>query len=186
MNDFLPKDYKEPTTSNYVRLQKGDNRIRVLSKPIMGWEYWVTEDGSRKPVRTREREEIPASMWQEEEKPKFFWAMLVWNYNDSKAQIWEVTQSTIRRTLTGLVNDKDWGNPQDYDINVQREGDGFDTEYTVIPTPPKGFEKKGKVIPEVNLGALYDGDDPFSGTDQLAEEINELLKDSTIEGAKDE
>jgi hypothetical protein len=34
------------------RRQQGANKFRILSAPIMGWEYWTE---SKKPVRTKER-----------------------------------------------------------------------------------------------------------------------------------
>ena len=49
-NAFLPTDYivKSPN-SGYMRLEEGDNRIRILTKPIMGHELWM----NNKPKRVR-------------------------------------------------------------------------------------------------------------------------------------
>ena len=39
---FLPKNEREPVTSNYMRFEKGENVFRVLSSAIVGMEYWKT------------------------------------------------------------------------------------------------------------------------------------------------
>src|SRR3990172_6527620 len=50
MNDFLPKDYKEPEMSNYMKFSDGDNIFRILSKAIIGFQYFTDEN---KPVRSK-------------------------------------------------------------------------------------------------------------------------------------
>ena len=37
-NGFLPSGYKE--VSNYMKFVDGENRFRILSPAIVGWEYW--------------------------------------------------------------------------------------------------------------------------------------------------
>ena len=56
MSDFLPSDYKIPTTSKYMKFKQGENRFRILTSPIIGWEYWVNTEKGRKPVRKRSEE----------------------------------------------------------------------------------------------------------------------------------
>jgi hypothetical protein len=177
---FLPKDYKDPgQTSSYLKLKEGNTKIRMLGDPILGWEYWV-EDEKRKPFRVRDFKDIPEANRSPADKKnaaKFFWAMLVWNYNDSKAQIFEITQVGIRRTIENLNKDEAWGDPKNYDLSITRTGEGMDTEYTVVPTPPKAFDKTDKFIPAVNLEAWFEGGDPFD-KDAPTEKIeDEELKD---------
>ena len=167
--DFLPKNYKEPDTSNYMRLKQGDNRFRVLSSAITGMELWKTTENGRKPVRFHMDEKIPIKDLEEDKEgnlvmPKTFWAFVVWNYQSEKIQILELTQTTIRKKILALTKNKAWGNPREYDITITREGDGFDTNYTVMPNPKKEFDKgiiKLAKDMNINLNALYDGEDPF-------------------------
>ena len=177
---FLSKDYKEPVTSNYVKLAKGDNKLRIVSDPIMGWEYWTEEKGKRKPNRVRTREEVPSDAWNDEDnRPKFFWAMGAWSYEANKAQLWEVTQATIRKTLTSLFNDENWGDPKNYDLVIERDGDGFDTVYTIKPVPPAKFAHDKKLV-TINLEALFTGDDPFGTKKDLKADI-EIDVDADID-----
>ena len=150
-NDFLPKDYKEKTPpSNYTKLEEGETVLRILDKPIMGWQGW--EDGVNdkqekvsKPVRVKDDDTqgFQVDSFDEEVRDvKFFWAMPVWNYNEKVVQIWVVTQASIRKALVALSNSKAWGNPIDYDISVTRTGKEKETKYSVMPTPKEVISPK--------------------------------------------
>ncbi len=170
MTDFLPETYEVPTASNgYMKFVKGENRFRIMSSPILGYEYWITtEDGGRKPVRTRLDEKIDISKVEDQDQVKHFWAMVVYNYNIEKIQILEITQKGIQKTLRALAKDKDWGSPvQTYDIVVTRNGDGMETKYEVLPKPAKTLPSaitelyKGT---QINLEALFASKDPFDSS----------------------
>ena len=176
-NEFLPKDYKVSSGSgdSYMRFEVGENRLRILTSPILGWEWWVDsqgnprEKGARpqqgdKPVRVPKDGEVPVGAV---DTVKEFWAMPVWNYKEEKVQILELTQKGIMRTVTALARDKEWGSPLNYDLNVIRQGEGLDTEYEVVPAPPKELVKEAKEAWEsktVRLEALYENGDPFGAT----------------------
>ena len=162
---FLPKDYSEPVTSNYMKFEKGQNKFRVLSSAIVGMEYWVTEGDKRKPVRKQMDEPIPVGELETDDRPKHFWAFIVWNYKTDTVQILHITQKTIRTAIKDLVKMEDWGDPKGYDITITRKGDGFDTEYTTLPSnKSKTDEGIIKLYEDMNidLQKLFSGDDPFS------------------------
>lgn len=167
MNTFLPNEYKLPSSSNYLKLKDGENTFRVLSSAIIGYEYWNTEN---KPVRLRNApktipDDIGLDKNGETKKIKHFWAFVVWSYDNNAIQILEITQSTIQGAIKALVDNKKWGTPKDYDITITRSGDGFDTEYQIMPNPhskldeniQKAYEEKS-----INLDKLYEGKNPFA------------------------
>lgn len=159
--DFLPKDYEAPkSSSGYMKLQDGENKFRILSAPIVGWEDWQ----DKKPIRFP-MDQKPAKPIDEKKPIKHFWAMIVWNYAEADIQILEITQTSIRRAIEGLCSDDDWGAPYFYDIKVSRQGEGMKTEYSISPVPHKPlaphiqqrfYEKR------CNLEALFHGEDPFN------------------------
>jgi hypothetical protein len=182
--EFLPKEYSEnkalnETGGSYMKFTKGINRFRIMSSPIVGWEWWEeTEDGKRAPKRVRINEKLDVSTIADPESIKRFWAMCVYNYELKKIQILEITQKGIQRTLEGLVADEDWGTPvQTYDIVVTRSGDGMETKYEVLPKPKteidKGIIQLYKDM-HISLEALFDGDDPFAErvTDKELDEVD--------------
>jgi hypothetical protein len=183
-NSFLPDNYELPTSEGgYLRFKQGENRFRIMSSPILGYEYWTEEDGNRKPNRVRMEEQVDISQVPNPEELKHFWAMVVWNYDANRLQILQLTQKGIMKSLKALTADEDWGNPKGkdgYDIVITREGEGLETEYQVSPKPKKELGEKITNIykeAEINLDALYGGEDPFakSAEKKFDNEIDEIF-----------
>ncbi len=172
---FRPKGHEKYSVGPYTKFEEGENKFRILREPITGYEYWVDANGQivergkmsgegGKPMRLKEdakftNEQIGAM--------KMFAAMVVWNYKAEKIQILQVKQVKIMNALDGLYDSKDWGDVTDYDIAITKEKTGpkpIDVEYTVLPLPKKAVGKdilEAYENADVNLEALYDGEDPF-------------------------
>lgn len=169
---FLPKDYKAPVGStSFMKLEEGQNRFRILSEAVIGWEGWK----NNKPFR---REGIEQNITADEvdtdskygkAKPKInhFWAFLVFDYKDKQVKILEITQKSIMKSIEGLVNDPDWGDPVNYDLGIERV-EGQRVSYNVNPYPPK------KVDPKI-AQALKDTE----------LDVMDLFKDADEEGMED-
>ncbi len=159
--DFLPKNYEAPKSEgNYFKFKKGENTFRILSPAVVGWEYWTTDN---KPVRALEAwEEVPADAKRGENGrfQKHFWAFIVWNYEAQKAQIMEITQTTIQNAIGAYVDNRKWGDPTKYDLVITATGDGMEREYTTIAEPHSEAPKAD--ISQINLSALLAGEDPFT------------------------
>lgn len=164
MNSFLPDNYEVPQKGgNYMKMKDGENRFRILTSPILGYEWWEQDGETRKPVRVRMDAKITTT--PESEKAKHFWAMPVYNYQEEAIQILEITQATIQKAIKALAKDADWGSPVNYDLVVTRSGKELNTEYQVQPKPAKELDKtiaEKFAQTNIRLEALYDGDDPFS------------------------
>jgi len=158
---FLPDNYQAPKNSNnYMKLQDGENKIRILSSPIVGWEDWIES----KPVRYR-MDQKPCKSHDPKKPVRHFWTFIVWNYQEERIQILQITQVTIRGNIEALCKDEDWGDPFTYDMKIIRKGEGVDTEYMVNPLPHKEITAKMKeefLKNRCNLDALFDNGDPFS------------------------
>ena len=167
--------------SKYVKLQNGENKLRILADPLVGKGFWAHD----KRVRKRLEELIGQSELDEKSKIKEFWAFPVFNYEDDKVQIFEIHQVTIMSGLKSLEDDNDWGDLVDYDIVINRSGDSLDTEYLVIPKPKATLAKNVKKAWEeikktLDLNQLFDGSDPFDGDPaeiEKQEEANKLPDD---------
>jgi hypothetical protein len=190
MNGFLPEGYNVPEVDGgYMKLKEGENQFRIMSPAILGWELWI----NKKPKRYKEDQDVPLEDQEsadvdentgEPRMAKHFMAFAVWNRNAQpkpKLQILELTQKGIKKAINALNRSKSWGNPtgtDGYDILVNKEGEGLNTEYTVNPAPK---EKLSKDIIEtfkkmyLNLDALYEGNDPFKNdVVKTAEEVFEV------------
>lgn len=163
MYNFLPQDYESPKlASSYAKLEDGENRFRILSAPIVGWEDWI----DKRPVRYRFKDKPVCS--HDPTKPiKYFWSVVVWNYSLKQIQILHITQVTVWRALETLAQDIEWGSPFCYDIKIHRAKQGDLTKYTVTPVAPKPVA--GEVIvafhaKPCNLDALFSGGDPWANS----------------------
>jgi hypothetical protein len=177
---FLPDKYQIPdSNTGYFKFKQDENKFRVLSSAIVGYESWIDEDGKRKPLRWKMDEKM--SVEKIGDDPKHFWAFVVWNYQEEKVQILEITQKGIMKSIQSLVSDEDWGDPKNYDIVVTRKGEGLETEYQVNPKPKKeldsGITQFYKDL-HINLEALFKGEDPFSSelTDKDIDDIAEKIE----------
>lgn len=157
---FLPKDYTSPKSSaNFMKLQDGENKIRILSAPIIGWEDWVDS----KPIRYR-MDDKPQRSHDPKRPVRHFWAMIVWNYAADAIQVLHLTQASVRTALETLCHDADWGAPYSYDVKIVKSGQKMDTEYVVNPLPHKPVSKEivaAFKAKRCNLEAIFDNADPF-------------------------
>lgn len=178
--EFLPTGYKVPDkTKQFMKLKPGDNKLRFLSTPVLGYEYFSEE---KKPIRKEFRlgEFTPEELAENKPKidsesgkpetPKHFWAALVWDYAENAPKILTITQITIIKPLYTLVEDEDWGDLRDFDIVVNKSGSSKnDTEYSVIPKPKKALSKDVQSAVDyinekqlVNVNSLLIGEYPFT------------------------
>tara|TARA_R100000655_G_scaffold44774_1_gene81522 strand:+ start:5386 stop:5880 length:495 start_codon:yes stop_codon:yes gene_type:complete len=147
--------------STFMRLQKGENRFRLLGKPVMGYQYW--QDG--KCIRIKKANEAPTG-----EKPQHFWEMPVWSNNMVK--VLSITQKTVQKALVDLERNKEWGDLATYDVRVNKTGDGMETSYTTTPCPKALLEDNAKQAyaefkKDYNPEAIFDVENSDNEDDDL-------------------
>lgn len=162
--------------NRYLSLSKieGEKRIRFVGQGITGLVGWTEPAQGEKtgyPIRWEvEPDEYPENLQKNRKtgKPevKDFLAGIVWDYDVQKFMIVEITQKTVRQSIAKYMRDSDYGDPLRYDFKITREGEGINTEYTTIATPPKPLSAEVKQAwseegQKIVLTALYDGEDPF-------------------------
>ncbi|MDY3521346.1 hypothetical protein PG614_02530 [Riemerella anatipestifer] len=182
-SNFLPQNYQLPDkTKQFMKIEPGDNVIRVLSAPLMGWVYFDKESKPhRRPYNAESKtlgdftdEELKEGNVKRDENgniegSRHFWIMLVWDRKTNTPKILEITQVTIIRSLLNYLNSEDWGDLREFDVNIIRKGTGrFDTEFEVMPKPHKPLsEDVASVVKTLederllDLNAIWKGDYPF-------------------------
>src|SRR4051795_235018 len=126
MNDFLPAGYETPDVpSNYMDFAEGQNKFRVLSSAIVGYQWWEMHgEAGRKPHRVRKLEEVPAAVrntLDDQRKAKHFWAFTVYNYEAEAIQVLVLKQQTIMRPIEAFGNNPKWGSPKGYPAYQPRD-----------------------------------------------------------------
>lgn len=164
-DDFVSDDAVSSGASSYMKLE-ASNKIRIISKPIIGWLEWIDKIPTRYPIG----EEPEAS--DDDNQPKKFFACVVIDRKDGLVKIMELTQQSIIKAIKTLSSNPDWGNPFTYDLNIAKTGEGMKTKYAVTPSPKKQLEKdatKAAAAKPCNLDALYEGEDPWDVTEGATE-----------------
>lgn len=165
--DTVDQVSKETAAGRYINPAKidGEKRVRFFGTGITGFEAWTTDN---KPVRWESKpDKLPANIKQEDgrEPLRRFIAGLVWDYDTSDFKILQITQKTLMSGLFQYIKDADYGDPTGYDLKIGRKGSGKETEYTIVPAPPKEVTKEmadAYAALHCNLQALFDSDDPFA------------------------
>ena len=159
---FIPNDYEAPKSGGgFTKLETGENRLRILSSPLMMWLEW--RDG--KPSRHKfDPNNKPAKGPAEKDSIKHAWGLIVWNYKTEKIEVLELDKQEIIGALTAHAKDEDWGHPKHYDIVIVKSGSGMDTEYKLLAKPKK---EPSQVIIDafienpIDLSKLLTQDNPF-------------------------
>jgi len=193
---FTPEKFAESQVGNYMKFEEGENRIRILEKPITGYVYWEDAEGNLvpknemagkggKPVRVKSWEGLTNA---QRGAMKGFAAMVVWNYKAEKVQILEVKQVGIMNALEALSLSKSWGDITTFDIVITKTRTGInptDVEYSVMPEPKEPVSKEIKEAykeAHIDLEALYRGEDPFGVEKTEPEGLEEVdLDDLNLE-----
>lgn len=167
--EFFGEGYKLPEVSTwkYSRIEKDKTlRIRILSKPLIGWEYFNTE---KKPVRSKtrpvklENPSISTYTWKEAPAQEF-WALKVYNVDSKQIEVFSINKKTIKEMMMNLYLDDDYWSFLNYDLKISKTWEGTETKYSVLPWKVEPLSKEVLELAEktpVNLEALYLGDDPF-------------------------
>jgi len=166
--------------NQFMKLASGKNRIRFVGNPVSGFLFFgkiEREDGSEtvKPYRRRESEgefsleeminrDARVNQAGELEKQKYFVAGLVYNYQKAKLQVLEITQKSILKALKSYVDSEEYGHPSGYDLTIEKKGDGLNTDYSVIVSPPKPLSDEVEaLVGEIScdLDKLFAGEYPL-------------------------
>jgi hypothetical protein len=144
---------------------EGEKRLRCIGEGITGFSAWTVD---KKPIRWEAKPvQLPSNLAPDlsgKVALKRFIASIVYDYEAGDFKILEITQQTLMTQLFKFIKDDEYGDPKDYDIKISKKGQGKDTEYSLLASPPRPVSKdiatsfEGVVC---NLRALFDGEDPW-------------------------
>jgi hypothetical protein len=165
--DFIPEDaIGSGGASSFMKLEKGENKIRIISKPIAGWVEWIDKEPIRSPI-----DEEPEAT-DEENPPKKFLALVVIDRADDNVKVLEITQQSVIKAIRALSSNPDWGSPFSYDINIERTGEDLRTKYAVTPSPKKPLSKeliKAASKKPCDLEKLFESENPWEDVEEPTE-----------------
>ena len=205
---FEPIPESKTSNSNYLRWKdvpisgqdsKGQNikkvRLRIMGtnkipesfmQCWLAWEDYIEKDDTGKDVqKTRPHREAYSKRPSEylvnidkDENPKSAWNTIVWNADEGRPMVWEITQGSIKDGIIALANNPAWGGKAEdgtplkdasrFIIEVSKTGDGYNTTYLVNPEPPSELPDStitdAVAAAQIDVRVLVTGDnngDPF-------------------------
>ncbi|MDF9799090.1 hypothetical protein OKW21_004353 [Catalinimonas alkaloidigena] len=179
--NFFDRGHEIPEKRNqFMKMEYGKNRFRFVGGPVSGFIFYGTmerEDGTEttKPYRRREvdgefsveemiNRNAKLKKDGEMERQKYFIASLVYNYQKEKLQVLEITQKSVLKALKSYVESEEYGHPSGYDLTVEKKGEGLNTDYTVVVSPPKPLSAEIETaLGEVScdLEKIFEGEYPL-------------------------
>lgn len=179
----FPENYTPPVTwtSNYLKFTPGKTYFRILSSPLIGFEYWQHKPTDEKDVSVRTKEKIkdadllfPAiNKFGETSYSREFYAFKVYAYDDNtrKSGSIKVLQSTtqsIKQQIRSFIMSQDHKSIDNYDLVMEKSGQDKATRYTLsrLDSSDKSIEvMEAEAKTPVNLDALFYNKDPFDIAD---------------------
>lgn len=176
MNENYGYDY-EPKTGKYRRLKDDapELRLRLVGGPKQFVKVWDGDGGTRVVQR-------------------FAWRALVKEKVSGK---WTSTECvgfdapvTVYNAVKKLAQDPDWGNPNGYDLTFTCSGSGVNRKYAVTPSPAKSpltaDEKRLIEEADIDLEAMYQGDQPVNGSAPVAHQPQKVQGHASPSASADE
>lgn len=131
INDY--SKYEVPKgESNYLKMEDGDNRIRLTSKPIELKLHEVRGVKFSTVLCQGENCELCAKG----DKIKYKYAYVVLSRKDGKAYVYEAP-ITVFRQIVAFATDPEYGSPEEYDLTIKMSGQKPNITYQVIASPKK-------------------------------------------------
>jgi len=151
----------EAIPSNFMKLQPGENKIRIASQTFHFKKHGFKSEGKYS-SKICQGENCPYCQQGNEPKNRYAWIVL-----DRKEQnpermvkVLEVGWQ-IYGQLLAYAKDEDYGPLTGYDIKIKRTGEGLETEYSVVASPKKSEitdeEKKAITESKIYLEKLFGG-----------------------------
>ena len=177
LNPLDPQtEYNVPKgDSKYLKFAKGETKFIPMASAVVGWQYWTNDN---KPERLTEAPKNAATLpniRQEDDgsyNVSHFWAFPVIDYADGNVKVLEITQKTIQGAIHSYVKNDEWGDPvQNYSFSVSKEGEKFETKYTVMANPAKGLREgyletwETAIKDGFDMERIFSGGDPFTASD---------------------
>ena len=137
------------TKSDFIRLEEGENTVRVMGNPVQFYIHWVvTPDGSRRKVNSPvDHPELVRRLEDSGFKRQARWLIKVLDRTDDEFRILEVGPQ-IYNGVKALYNNSRWGKVTAYDVTISKGPKGAQPLYSVTPNPkePLSSDFKAKFV----------------------------------------
>jgi hypothetical protein len=133
------------TKSNFMRLEEGENLVRVMGNPVQFYIHWVvTPDGSRRKLNSPvDSPELVRRLEDSGFKRQARWLVKVLDRTDDEFRVLEVGPQ-IYNGIKSLYNNSRWGKVTQYDLSINKGPKGTQPLYGVTPNPKEALSSDFK------------------------------------------
>uniref|UniRef100_A0A7C4Y4L2 Uncharacterized protein n=1 Tax=Caldisericum exile TaxID=693075 RepID=A0A7C4Y4L2_9BACT len=148
------KSYEpEISSSNFMKLQPGENKIRIASRTFHFKKHGFRSEGKYS-SKICQGENCPYCQQGNEPKNRYAWIVIDRKEQDPEKMVkvlevgWQIYSQ-----LLAYAKDEDYGELTKYDVKIKRTGEGLETEYSVVASPKKSeiTEEEKQAIEESNI-----------------------------------
>lgn len=149
-DDFGSKKERISFKDLFLTLNDGNNIVRVFTNPHQFYQHKYKPEGDpgygKRIQCSKSRGSCPVCDLGD--TPKRRWYVGVIDRKTNTTKIVEVGFGVVQK-LQGLAKDEDWGNPNQYDINIKVDRNGGATGYyDVIAKPKKALSLQDQTLIE--------------------------------------
>jgi hypothetical protein len=131
------------TPNDFMNLAEGSNQVRIFTKPYQFIVHWVKDaSGVNRKIKCA-IDSCP--LCKKGVKSQCRWYVGAIDRSSGKGKILEIS-SQIYKGIKDYVNDPDWGDVTQYDINIKRGPANSQPLYTVIAKKPRPFTEDEKAL----------------------------------------
>ena len=187
-DDEVPNERKGSGNRDlFLKLNKGDNEIRLLTNPFQYMVHKVKKDpnnpkdfGQKVPC-SAVHGSCPACDLNPKDKPKARWLYGVINRNGNVFKVLDIGWSVFSDIKKLAKNVQRWGDPTKYDINIVVDPDGGVTGYySVQPLPKEPLSAADQQIKDkVDLEDLRRRSTPPT-PDYVQKRIDKIVGESVV------
>lgn len=113
---------------------------KKYTAPESAGSYFKLQDGKSAKVRIASDAYVYFDSYKGVPKTTPSYAWVIWNFTEARAQVLQASL-TVFKSIQALILDDDWGDPEEYNLTIRREGVLKETKYHVTPSPQKSALK---------------------------------------------
>lgn len=143
--DWNSADSGSGGKSDYMRLEEGENTVRIMGNPVQFYIHWVVgSDGQKGKINSPvNNPELVSRLEDSGFKRQARWLIKVLDRSDDTFRLLEVGPQ-IYNGIKALYNNKRWGKVTQYDITILRGPKGQQPLYSVQPNPKESLSSEFK------------------------------------------
>ncbi len=133
------------SASDFMRLDQGENVVRVMGNPTQFYVHWLTctDNSKKKVVSPIDSPELVKRLEDGGFRRQARWLVKVLDRSDGKFKALEIG-AQIYNGIRALYNNNKWGKVTSYDLSVMRGSPGQQPLYSVTPNPKEELESSMK------------------------------------------